>query len=585
MVLQRLMRTTNSELTRSNLVLLGLVAVSGIFILQLWNWSPGIPLSLGGDNSFYLMHAENLARGGSFYSNPYLGAPVGQSMYDYPAIGELLNYEMFRVIALVTRSAPLAETLFYFGTFFAVALSSNITCQKLGLTKEISISVSLLFTFLPYHLIKNVQHLMLSNYVAIPLVVFALISIIQIPKPAMSRNREFVLFLVGVVAGGTGIYYAIFSMLIVTTVVMVSVIPKPIRKHGLKLWAIYMVGMFTSIVLSVLPILRFGFKNGFHDFQRSFLEVEYYGLKIANLLRPIKEHRIDFLSHISEKFSPTLIPGEPVEMLGIIGSIGIVLLLTKALATQTGNGKRTDSWQIALLSKVSLLTVLLASVGSLNSILYVLGLQQIRVWSRAAPLIGFCALAACGILLQNRESWQHKSVRVRNSLLVGVMVVGLLDQTSPMFVPNYLDNANRWKKESAFQTTADSYFPKKSMILQLPITNFPENGPQAGMEDYYQAFPFIHGSELRWSYGNIKTRESMFHENARDLNSVELIQYARQTGFVGLHIVRNGLEDDGEKIIATAVDLGAKIIYSKADDVNVLLDISLISLRTQSTNQ
>jgi phosphoglycerol transferase len=553
-------------------LLIFFIALALTVVLQLWNWSPNVPLSMGGDNSFYLMLIENLARGNSIYQNPSLGAPIGQVLYDYPAIGDLLNYGYVRLLSLLTRNAPLAETLFYFSTFFSTAITSFVTCRRINLSRNNSIAVSVLFAFLPYHLIKNVQHLMLGNYMALPLIIYVLLELHSSNNDNHDKKRNKYLIISGVIMAGPGIYYAIFSAITLGILLIGLMVAKKQFKATFKKFVWWFASFVLTLIISAIPTFGYSFQNGFHNFKRTYFEVEFYGLKIANLFRPIVEHRWSWLSNFSKKFSSSPIPGEPVEMLGLIGAIGLTILFLHLLFDRFKSEKQTDE-KVNILVIVGALAILLSTVGSLNSIMFAVGLQQIRVWSRIAPLIGFCALVVLFLFLQKGISKFH--ILQKNKILISmtIMLIGIIDQTSTSYVPNYTANAIRWEREDRFVKAADTYFVESSMILQLPLTEFPENGPVHKMEDYFHAFPFIHGSHLRWSYGNLKTRPSDFHDLAKSKNEINLLRFAKSQGFVGVHIVTSAFEDGAKLFIAQALEAGCRRVYTRSGDVNVLLDL------------
>jgi phosphoglycerol transferase len=571
-------RIVESELFRSNLVLCFFVAPLLVVILQLWKWTPSVPLSLGGDNSFYLIVINNLTRGRSLYSNPNMGAPTGQFLYDFPAVGDLLNYGYLRMLALVTKNTGLAESLFYFTTFFTAAISCNVTSRRVGINRDLSLAISILFAFLPYHLIKNVQHLMLSNYFALPLIVFALLEILTPREELSKRHRLLILICLGFLAGGTGIYYAIFSLIAVTLVTLFFVLANGEVIPRLKRMCTYISGVVSVVLLSAIPALTYGIQNGFRNFERSFLEVEYYGVKIINFFRPIDLHRIGWLRSFSEQFAPTAIPGEPVEMLGIIGSSGLLLLLLfcirRVISTASDRARGIVNPHLPVIALTGLIAILLGTVGSFNSLLYVLGLNQIRVWSRITPLIAFCALAFIAITLQTRIERSNRKWKRISPLLIALMTfVGVLDQTSSSNVPQYVRNSEIWEREESFTRSADSIFPEGSLIYQLPNVLFPENGPILAMEDYAQSFPFIHNSHLRWTYGNMKSRPSTFHDTSRTLSGIDLLKYLKESNVAGMHITKRGIEDGGLEIIDLAVSIGAQVVLESHDGEDVLLDL------------
>jgi hypothetical protein len=78
---------------------------------------------------------------------------------------------------------------------------------------------------------------------------------------------------------------------------------------------------------------------------------------------------------------------------------------------------------------------------------------------------------------------------------------------------------------------------------------------------------------LRWSYGNLKTRPSDFHDIARSKDELDLLKYAKEQGFVGVHIVTSAFEDGAKLFIAQALKAGCRRVYTRSGDVNVLLDL------------
>lgn len=557
-----------------------LVGVALIVLLQLWNWSPSIPLSMGGDNSFYLLIIANLTRGSSIYVNNRVGAPIGQVLYDFPAIGDLLNYGYLRFLAITIRNPALTESIFYFSTYFFTALASSATLRRLRIRRAISVCASLLFAFLPYHLIKNVQHLMLGNYVALPLIIFAILEI-SFPNELKSKTqRTLILITLAVIAGGTGIYYAIFSLILVALATLVFMARAGSRKSIFKRLVVYFFSVVITILISGIPTFIYGSKNGFKNVQRSFVEVEYYGLKIANLLRPIEGHRLPWFNSFTKTFNSTLIPGEPVEMLGTIGTICFLLLLAFVLTSiarqnyQTPTANKHELLQLSIPTTVTITALIFSVVGGFNSILYVIGLNQIRVWARITPLLAFCAFAFGASLLQRTMLERPKiGLRATGVMLSLISIFGLLDQSSKNYVPAYSNNKKTWIKEEDFTRAADRIFPKDSMIFQLPIATFPEHGPLLNMEDYAQAFPAVHKSQLRWSYGNIKTRASVFHETAGSLSGEELLKFLTAQKFVGIHIVKRGMADGGKSFVEQSIRMGAKLVLTSSNDEDVLLDI------------
>jgi phosphoglycerol transferase len=507
-----------------------------------------------------------------------MGAPSTFNIYDFPPAGDFVHIQYLHLLALVTRNAALTQTLFFFTTFLTTAIASNISARRLNVSSYNAIVVSMLFAFLPYHFMRNVQHLFLSSYFVLPLIPYVILEIIR-PNQNQSRRKRFCkLAILGCLAGGTGIYYAIFSLLIVAIIVAAMMIREKNLFEILTRFSIYAGSALSLVALSVLPSFLYFSKNGSQGVRRTFGEVEFYGLKIANLFRPIVGHRLHLLDKFTNSFGPSPINGEATEMLGLIGSISLVLVLVTILATVLGVRRQGElverNADSNLVPSIVLVAIFISTVGSINSIFYVFGLQQIRVWGRISPLIAFCCLVFAASFLQKTKYFCQKSLTwTRLGLMAAVLCIGLFDQTSSRYIPNYVDAKSTWASEEAFTRAADNSFAPKSMIYQYPNALFPENGPIVQMQDYAQAFPYIHGSDLMWSYGRIKTRSDEFHLKVRNLTGLELLTYLKQSGFVGVHVSREGIEDRGAELIAAAQSFGAKQIFTSPDDQEVMLDL------------
>jgi phosphoglycerol transferase len=506
-----------------------------------------------------------------------MGAPSTFNIYDFPPAGDFIHIQYLHLLALVTRNAALTQTLFFFTTFLTTAIASNVSARRLNVNTYNAIAVSMLFAFLPYHFMKNVQHLFLSSYFVLPLIPYAILEIVR-PNQNQSRRRGFCkLAILGCLAGGTGIYYTIFSLSIVAIVVAAMMMRERKPFEVLTRFSMYVGFALSLVAISVLPSIFYFQKNGSQVVRRTFGEVEFFGLKIANLFRPILGHRLHLFDKFTNSFGPSPINGEATEMLGLVGSFCLVLVLVTVLATVLGARRQRDvveNVEANLVSSIVLVAIFISTVGSLSSIFFVFGLQQIRVWGRISPLIAFCSLVFAASFLQKTRYFRQKSsIWTRLGLLTAVLCIGLLDQTSDRYIPNYVDAKSTWANEEMFTRAADSSFAPKSMIYQYPDALFPEYGSIVQMQDYSQAFPYIHGSNLRWSYGRIKTRSDEFHLKVRNLSGLELLTYLQQSGFVGVHISREGIEDRGAELIETAQNFGARQIFTSPDDREVMLDL------------
>jgi len=98
-----------------------------------------------------------------------IGAPFGPVNFsiDFPLL-EQLQYCLLKIIGLFTGNVFLIVNIYYFLTFIFTAWATIYACGKFRVEKKITIVISLLFTFLPFHFFRY-GHIMLAAYYLIPL--------------------------------------------------------------------------------------------------------------------------------------------------------------------------------------------------------------------------------------------------------------------------------------------------------------------------------------------------------------------------------------------------------------------------------
>ena len=126
---------------------------------------------------------------------------------------------------------------------------------------------------------------------------------------------------------------------------------------------------------------------------------------------------------------------------------------------------------------------------------------------RISIFVAFFSLVAVGVLLDaGIRRWADSRRWVAAAAAAAIVIVGIADQTTPLFVPRWDEVASAWREDEAYAETARETLPDGSSVFQLPYTAFPDNDAPGETIDYDGARPYIHGTELRWSYGAMKGR-------------------------------------------------------------------------------
>ena len=128
-----------------------------------------------------------LAKGGLdhawFFTNPDLGWPLGQQVYDLPQSLDNLNLLVLKVLGLVFGDVGTTINVFFVLTFAGVAVSAYLVLRALRVTGPTAFVVALLYTFLPYHFARGVPHLLLSAYWVVPLAVYVMLRVVSDRPP------------------------------------------------------------------------------------------------------------------------------------------------------------------------------------------------------------------------------------------------------------------------------------------------------------------------------------------------------------------------------------------------------------------
>ena len=109
------------------------VVLGGFFAawLQPWKISPRYPLVHEGDALGYAMSVRTIIDTGWIQSTNRLGAPFGQTMYDYPLDADNGNYMLLRVLTFFSGDFALVVNAFFAFGFFTVTVSSFIALRML----------------------------------------------------------------------------------------------------------------------------------------------------------------------------------------------------------------------------------------------------------------------------------------------------------------------------------------------------------------------------------------------------------------------------------------------------------------------
>lgn len=528
-----------------------------VWTLRLERTDLRTPFTYQGDALFYHLVVKGVVDNGWFQSNPMLGMPYGLDLRDVPTSDNNLYFVLIKVLSLFTSNYVLILNLFYLFGFFLTVVISFYVLRQFSISYFPAALCSLLYTFLPYHFVRGQHHLFLSAYFLVPLMVMVILwTCSEEIQPGLRQPKLIASLAMCLLISAGGFYYAFFTafFLLIAAIVLL------LRHRNIR--SLLVPGILVGVIIlgtvaNLLPSLMSAYLYGTTPIvQRHAADADIYGLKIAQLVMPITGHRLAWLRELKENYNLRLLVNESdTAALGLIGSLGFLLLLWWLLIRKPEVGRMNETGRNGLLHHLSLLNVtgvLLGTIGGLGSLVAFLITPQVRAYNRVSIFIAFFSFLALGLFL-DRIGERYANTRTRQLIFYGAILValavGIIDQRSHDYIPNYAKLKSDFRHDAEFVNKIQSAFPEGAMIFQLPVVAFPENPRVQRLNDYDLGKGYLHSTRLRWSYGAIKGRENDAWQRWVTAKPVpEMVGTLAQAGFGGIYVDRFGYADSGAKV-------------------------------------
>ena len=540
----------NERLKRASeyIIAVALCLLALCLYLQLWRADLRVPLFYSGDTVFYTAVVKGMIDNGWYWQNHFVGAPGGLLMYDFPWIDTTVGVFLW-LISRFTHNPALVLNIFYLLTYPLVAVASLYVFRHFKFSYVPALFCALLYTFLPYHFLRNENHLILSAYYGIPLVVMVLLWI-SAEEFSLRTKRFLISAVICVVIGSSGVYYPFFScfLLLVAGVIGALKVQK-LRPLATAVILVAITGATVAINLS--PSVIYKYRHGeATSMQRNPAGAEVFALKLSQLLLPITGHRIETLDAIKKFHNQnTLVTENDAAALGFIGTLGFLALLVQLLRRKEIVTGTAPSPLLHDLSRLNIFAVLLGTAGGIGFLFAVLVSSGIRCYNRISVFIAFFSLMAIGIGLERIYPRTSRARSIYCLLLTLVFILGFLDQTSPAYIQDYTQTKSWYLNDKEFVNRIESSVPPGAMIFQLPYVPFPETPPLHNMVDYDHFRGYVHSRNLRWSYGTMKNRDGdRALQSVVGLPTEDLVKSIVFAGFEGIYVDRFGYDDNGKAI-------------------------------------
>ncbi|MDP2181966.1 MAG: hypothetical protein Q8K99_05270 [Actinomycetota bacterium] len=552
-----------------SVLIIALAAV--VLTLGLANVDWNVPFAYRGDALATLADVKGVMENGTVYTNPSLAAPDGAQVADFPNF-DGLNWLLIRAIGAATKDPARTMNVFYVLGFPLAALAASFLFRQAGVWPPASVVGSVLFALLPYHLIRSEGHLMLASYFAVPLGLVLCLWVTQEEPPFFGRENPFgsgaltalrrllPSALLCLAIGSAGLYYAFFTCILVVGSGVLSIVRRRNFK-GMAAALVMVAAIGLIIFVQAIPTLSFQREHGPNptSARREAYEADIYGLRITQLVLPQSSHRARIAAESRETYNRTIASVEPNAInendsasLGLFAATGFIFLLLWLAFRPRLRRSHPSVFTLDQLATLNLTALLFGTVGGLGGLFAFLVSPQIRAYNRISIFLGCIALLAWGVAATILRSSirKRRSVQVLAAVCVVVLTLGLWDQTSPAYVPPYQSLKTSYEADEAFVQSVGQRLDADAMVFQLPYVPYPEYPPVERMLDYDHLMPYIHSTDLRWSYGAVKGRPTdRWQRNVAALPAVDMLKQLHLHGFAAIWIDTYGYPDEGAQVV------------------------------------
>jgi hypothetical protein len=525
--------------------------------LRLWQWRPGVPITLEGDGPLVLTQLRDILVNGWFWSNDAVGFPLGQNASFFPELN-VIHILGVKALGLVSSDPATVGTLYFVIGYPLAGITAYLLARSQHLTIAASVVVGVLFAAAPGHS-ERFEHLWLASYWTVPLGMWVVIEVARGSTPWDAehpsdprRRRTTLMVLALVLVGLSGAYYAGFTLVLLLAAMLLRAGAGRERAW----WRPGLVTMAITAAAAALPLIaaRIGMSGtpltGPRPATRSALESERYAGRLIDLVLPWEGHRLEPLAALTTAYRTAGRPVTETLALGIVGVVGataLLLIALRVLTTGRGAPERLRVW-----AALSIVAGLFYTAGGMGSIVALFATPQLRTWSRVSIIILLFGLLAVGHWLS-----RERGPRLGWGLAAAVVVVGVLDQTNPQRGPDYAASEARLSATQQYTRALAAATSDGCGVLQLPVMSFPEGYVPQGYEINSQLVQHLTTSELSWSHGGMRGTQAGDWAFGIDLaDPSRLLTELRAAGFCAIEVDTEGVGETVPALAALTEPLG-----------------------------
>lgn len=393
----------------------------------------------------------------------------------------------------------------YLLSFIMISLTTVYCMRCLNFSRTISFAAAIIYTFLQYHMMRGEIHLYLSFYYTGPIAVLIMLWLVDesLLTPRFSRKVvgkiRYAHIMFGIFSWIIGLqqtYYSFFAAIGIVFAVLYRLYHRQLKKviEGIVYLAIIAA---TTLIINLEAIFcSSDASSAYMRSQRTVKSIEAFSLKIINLLLPVQNHRLSWLSELRQHYDELVQSGNSEETwisLGFILSVCFCAALVSFLAG--GHGDR----KIRICGGFILAFLLVSTIGGGGSIIGLI-FPLLRCYNRMCIYIAmFCtivfAVSAERILILFTQKKVPRPVCC--GLLVITVIFAVWDQTTPQNIYAYESTKEEYQKDEEFIHKIEDIMPEGASIFELPILPMGTTSLH-NLKDYELYKPYLHARTTKW---------------------------------------------------------------------------------------
>lgn len=565
-----------------------LATVIGIWVLQVWNTTLSVPiLNDTRDELFNLIMIKDVIQHGWDFTNPNLGAPFGQELYDFPALnGDSFFMLIVKALGTFSGNPAVVLNIFYLLGFPSIALVAYGVLRKLAISTGVALVCAVIYAVLPFRFESGESHVFLSSYFLVPISCYLVLAIFN-GSELFARDawrtgwrqyltrRSVAVLVLCLVLGSADSYYAAFTIaLMASAAILAFLASRHVRPLVCAFLAISTIG--GAAALNELPTIIYHIQHGPDPSPeiRSAEEASHFSLSLASMVMPIEGNRIPGLARLAQRYnSTTNVPdstpeGEPrYTDLGLVGALGLlwlgILLGINCISSRRTAPVTPEGIHAALGAGIAFL---IGTVGGLSTVFAYTLSSLFHAPDRTFLFIAFFALFGAALGLDQFRNWignRRGGQAVFIASLAATLVGGVLYQTSPSMAPDYAATTASYTVNRQFVHSIEAQLPGDASIFQIPYVPFPVGQKPAAILDNEDLYGYIFSDRLRWTGGAMEGRATDWVPAFITKPLPKILAGVSAVGFDGIYVDRAGLPEKGTELLpALSRQLGVSPLMS-----------------------